>query len=83
MEVWNRQVVPYLIQAAREGLAMYGRRGSLEDPTDFVCSEWPWQSGAAPETLLARLSPEDISLDAPAHMTNSSKADPLVSEKQV
>lgn len=79
VSLWNGVVIPYLSQAAKEGLATYGRRGSLEDPTDFVCSEWPWAEGDTPESALFRLSPDDISIDSPSNpRIQSTKADPLV-----
>lgn len=40
--VWNQSVIPYLIEAAREGVALYGRRGAWADPIKYVRDTYPW-----------------------------------------
>lgn len=59
------------------GLTLFGRRGSLEDPTDFVCDEWPWVEGEAGDAVLRRLSAKDISLTSGDLPFSKSKFDPL------
>src|SRR5271166_1428596 len=58
VDLWNQNIHPYLVQATREGAQMGRGRGSLEDPTDFVCDSWPWTDDVVPDVVLARLSPE-------------------------
>jgi len=41
-DLWNYSVVPYLLEAVREGLQLYGRRAPWEDPTLFICQTYPW-----------------------------------------
>lgn len=41
-DLWNYSVVPYLLEAVREGLQLYGRRAPWEDPTHFICQSYPW-----------------------------------------
>jgi hypothetical protein len=41
-DLWNYSVVPYLLEAVREGLQLYGRRAPWEDPTHFICQTYPW-----------------------------------------
>src|SRR5689334_8424423 len=55
VDLWNQNIHPYLVQATREGAQMGRGRGSLEDPTDFVCDSWPWTDDVVPDVVLARL----------------------------
>lgn len=41
-DLWNYSVVPYLLEAVREGLQLYGRRAPWEDPAYFICQTYPW-----------------------------------------
>ncbi|XP_017875631.2 protein sickie isoform X2 [Ceratina calcarata] len=73
-DLWNYSVVPYLVEAVREGLTLYGRRVSgngngdspWEDPTQFITSSYPWISTHAVHggsDALLRLRPEDVGYD--------------------
>ncbi|CAL7947147.1 unnamed protein product [Xylocopa violacea] len=73
-DLWNYSVVPYLVEAVREGLTLYGRRvsgngngdTSWEDPTQFITSSYPWISTHAVHggsDALLRLRPEDVGYD--------------------
>uniref|UniRef100_A0A914WJ25 ATPase AAA-type core domain-containing protein n=1 Tax=Plectus sambesii TaxID=2011161 RepID=A0A914WJ25_9BILA len=77
IQLWNCKIIPYLVEAAHEGLTLFGRRGSLEDPTDFVCDEWPWAEGEAADAVLRRLSAKDVSLTSGDLPFAKSKFDPL------
>ncbi|EEB17694.1 conserved hypothetical protein [Pediculus humanus corporis] len=64
-DLWNYAVVPYLMDAVREGLQLYGKRAAWEDPTQFVIDTYPWvedSSNGGPEALL-RIRPEDVGFD--------------------
>lgn len=41
-DLWNYSVVPYLLEAVREGLQLYGCRAQWDDPTHFICQTYPW-----------------------------------------
>jgi len=65
-DLWNYSVVPYLLEAVREGLQLYGRRAPWEDPTHFICQTYPWtgetvQGGQ--EALLRLVTHQDIVKD--------------------
>ncbi|XP_018395473.1 PREDICTED: protein sickie [Cyphomyrmex costatus] len=73
-DLWNYSVIPYLVEAVREGLTLYGRRvsgngnGELtwEDPAQFITSSYPWLSTHAVHggsDALLRLRPEDVGYD--------------------
>ncbi|XP_073983864.1 sickie isoform X3 [Rhodnius prolixus] len=70
-DLWNYSVVPYLLEAVREGLQVYGRRAAWEDPTQYICHTYPWAGEAVhggPDTLI-RLRPEDVGYEV---QTNNS-----------
>ncbi|XP_015599262.1 protein sickie isoform X3 [Cephus cinctus] len=73
-DLWNYSVIPYLVEAVREGLTLYGRRvsgngnseSSWEDPAQFITSSYPWISTHAVHggsDALLRLRPEDVGYD--------------------
>ncbi|CAG5097297.1 Similar to sick: Protein sickie (Drosophila melanogaster) [Cotesia congregata] len=73
-DLWNYTVMPYLTEAVREGLTLYGRRasgngntdGGWEDPTQFIVSSYPWVSAHAVHggsDNLMRLRPEEVGYD--------------------
>ncbi|KAJ8032124.1 Neuron navigator 2 [Holothuria leucospilota] len=63
-DLWNYSIVPYLLEAVREGLQLYGRKASWEDPSDWVFESYPWTSGSQESwPSLLKLRPEDIGFD--------------------
>ncbi|ELU14587.1 hypothetical protein CAPTEDRAFT_180541 [Capitella teleta] len=66
-DLWNYSIVPYLLEAVREGIQLYGRRAPWEDPTDWVIETYPWIQQGDPVSdwpSLLRLRPEDVGYDA-------------------
>ncbi|VDN20513.1 unnamed protein product [Gongylonema pulchrum] len=76
IKLWNQMIVPYMIKVAKEGVKVLGRCGSFEDPTDFVCEQWPWLEGVAAEKVLQRLSPIRETISGQPN-GNSAQFDPL------
>ncbi|XP_054270358.1 protein sickie isoform X2 [Macrosteles quadrilineatus] len=66
-DLWNYSVVPYLLEAVREGLQLYGCRAPWDDPTSYICQTYPWISDAVQggSEALIRLRPEDVGYDTP------------------
>ncbi|XP_062973431.1 neuron navigator 2 isoform X1 [Elgaria multicarinata webbii] len=64
-DLWNYSIVPYLLEAVREGLQLYGRRAPWEDPAKWVMDTYPW--AASPQhhewPPLLQLRPEDVGFD--------------------
>ncbi|MEE6498943.1 hypothetical protein FKM82_003256 [Ascaphus truei] len=64
-DLWNYSIIPYLLEAVREGLQLYGRRAPWEDPAKWVMDTYPWT--AVPQqhewTPLLQLRPEDVGFD--------------------
>lgn len=76
-DVWNYSLAPYLREAAREGLQLYGRRAAWTDPTQFVLDTYPWP-GAPPQGL-TRISPRDVGLETGPTAQADNDGDPLLS----
>ncbi|XP_004623806.1 neuron navigator 3 isoform X3 [Octodon degus] len=62
MDLWNYSLVPYILEAVREGLQMYGKRTPWEDPSKWVLDTYPWSAAALPQEggALLQLRPEDV-----------------------
>lgn len=46
-DLWNYSLVPYLLDAVRDGLQMYGKRAPWEDPAQFILRTYPWSKNTA------------------------------------
>ncbi|KAL8586948.1 hypothetical protein ACOMHN_062359 [Nucella lapillus] len=64
-DMWNYSIVPYIIEAVREGLQVYGRRAPWEDTTEWPMQTYPW-ANLGGECHLLPIRPEDVSYDSVA-----------------
>ncbi|KAL4659563.1 neuron navigator 3 isoform X1 [Arapaima gigas] len=64
-DLWNYSLVPYLLEAVREGLQLYGKRAAWEDPSKWVTDTYPWSSASLQHDWqgLLQLRPEDVGYD--------------------
>ncbi|XP_051974264.1 neuron navigator 3-like isoform X2 [Xyrauchen texanus] len=64
-DLWNYSLVPYLLEAVREGLQLYGKRAAWEDPSKWVIDNYPWSSASLQHEgqSLLQLRPEDVGYD--------------------
>nr|XP_029503703.1 neuron navigator 3-like [Oncorhynchus nerka] len=64
-DLWNYSLVPYLLEAVREGLQLYGKRAAWEDPSKWVKDTYPWRSVSLQHDsqALLQLRPEDVGYD--------------------
>lgn len=78
-EIWNFHLAPYLVDAVKEGVQLYGRRGGAwADPSAFVRDTYPWPVEPTNVPSLRPINAEDVGLESGT--TNSSEnQDPLVS----
>ncbi|KAF4094350.1 hypothetical protein AMELA_G00014100 [Ameiurus melas] len=64
-DLWNYSIIPYMLEAVREGLQLYGRKATWEDPSLWVLESYPWPSG--PQQVqcpaLLQLRREDVGFD--------------------
>lgn len=78
-DVWNYHLEPYLVEAVREGVQLYGRRGGAwVDPSTFIRDTYPWPiSGTAAIPPLRLINAEDVGLEGSV-TGNLDSQDPLV-----
>uniref|UniRef100_A0A3Q1HDD3 Neuron navigator 3 n=1 Tax=Acanthochromis polyacanthus TaxID=80966 RepID=A0A3Q1HDD3_9TELE len=64
-DLWNYSIIPYMLEAVREGLQLYGRRAAWEDPAAWVIDSYPWSATPPPADWppLLQLRPEDVGFD--------------------
>ncbi|XP_047246325.1 neuron navigator 3 isoform X3 [Girardinichthys multiradiatus] len=64
-DLWNYSLVPYLLEAVREGLQLYGKRAVWEDPYKWVNDTYPWNAASLQQEgqSLLQLRPEDVGYD--------------------
>ncbi|KAM3625695.1 uncharacterized protein V6R79_016289 [Siganus canaliculatus] len=64
-DLWNYSIIPYMLEAVREGLQLYGRRAAWEDPAAWVIDTYPWSATPTPAEWppLLQLRPEDVGFD--------------------
>ncbi|TDG96848.1 hypothetical protein EPR50_G00233790 [Perca flavescens] len=64
-DLWNYSLVPYLLEAVREGLQLYGKRTAWEDPSKWVNDTYPWNAASLQQDgqSLLQLRPEDVGYD--------------------
>ncbi|XP_078273293.1 neuron navigator 3 isoform X8 [Rhinoraja longicauda] len=64
-DLWNYSLIPYLLEAVREGLQLYGTRAQWDDPSRWVVDSYPWSAGSRQQDwpCLLQLRPEDVGYD--------------------
>ncbi|XP_041071952.1 neuron navigator 3 [Carcharodon carcharias] len=64
-DLWNYSLIPYLLEAVREGLQLYGKRAQWEDPARWVVDTYPWSAGSLQHEWppLLQLRPDDVGYD--------------------
>ncbi|CAL8120133.1 unnamed protein product [Orchesella dallaii] len=68
-DLWHYSVVPYLIEAVKEGLQIFGKKAMWEDPSQYLILTYPWPQQLALNTgksSLQRIRPEDVGYDIKA-----------------
>lgn len=78
-DLWNYSIIPYLLEAVREGLQLYGRRAPWDDPAKWVMDTYPWTAVPLQHEWpsLLQLRPEDVGFDGysvPREGTSSKQA---------
>ncbi|XP_055681373.1 protein sickie isoform X4 [Lutzomyia longipalpis] len=77
-DVWNYHLAPYLVNAVREGVQLYGRRGGVwVDPSTYIRDTYPWPVGPTTVPSLRQINAEDVGLEA-GPTGSSEQQDPLL-----
>ncbi|XP_053361490.1 neuron navigator 2 isoform X2 [Clarias gariepinus] len=65
-DLWNYSIIPYMLEAVREGLQLYGRKAAWEDPSLWVLESYPWLPGLQQLQCppLLQLRREDVGFDS-------------------
>ncbi|CRK90965.1 CLUMA_CG004653, isoform A [Clunio marinus] len=76
VELWNNNLAPYLVEAIKEGVQLYGRRGNgWIDPCQYVRETYPWPVTPTTVPKLRTITAEDVGLEAEL---SGNKEDPLL-----
>ncbi|CAG0914330.1 unnamed protein product [Notodromas monacha] len=84
-DLWNYSIVPYAINAVKEGLQLYGKKSlgnvngssssnscrGWEDPATWVLQTWPWTRPPSLDASLIRIRPEDVGFTSVTHRRHS------------
>ncbi|XP_055847329.1 protein sickie isoform X8 [Episyrphus balteatus] len=77
-DIWNYHLSPYLVEAVREGVQLYGRRGGAwNDPSAFIRNSYPWPYGPDSVPPLRQINAEDVGLEG-MPVSNGDAQDPLL-----
>ncbi|XP_037047958.1 protein sickie isoform X5 [Bradysia coprophila] len=78
-DIWNYHLEPYLVEAVREGVQLYGRRvGAWVDPSTYIRETYPWTtSGSGSIPPLRLINAEDVGLEGGV-TGNLDSQDPLL-----
>ncbi|KAM4602786.1 neuron navigator 2 isoform 2-T2 [Polymixia lowei] len=81
-DLWNYSIIPYMLEAVREGLQLYGRRAAWEDPAHWVIDTYPWSATPTPADWppLLQLRPEDVGFDGYSAPREGVRKDPPQSD---
>jgi neuron navigator 2 len=41
-DLWHYSIVPYIMEAVKEGLQLYGKKSAWEDPCLYLLQTYPW-----------------------------------------
>lgn len=76
INLWNIKLVPYIVEVVREGIQLYGRRGTWTDPCTFIRESWPWPVRPTSVPKLKQITVEEIGLEGMVSGNNDN--DPLL-----
>ncbi|CAL8404840.1 unnamed protein product [Boreogadus saida] len=81
-DLWNYSIIPYMLEAIREGLQLYGRRAAWEDPAHWVIDTYPWSATPTPADWppLLQLRPEDVGFDGYSAPREGARKEPPQSD---
>eukprot|EP00090_Calanus_glacialis_P010676 TRINITY_DN19122_c0_g1_i1.p1 TRINITY_DN19122_c0_g1~~TRINITY_DN19122_c0_g1_i1.p1 ORF type:complete len:1943 (-),score=331.98 TRINITY_DN19122_c0_g1_i1:185-6013(-) len=73
INLWNLNIVPHILDSVREGLLLYGKRSSWDDPVKYLLDTWPWQNPPSGQEDLSHIRPNDVGYDTSAPLPNTSR----------
>lgn len=77
LDLWNNTLAPYMIDAIKEGVQLYGKRGNAwTDPCLYIRETYPWPITPSTVPKLKTISAQDVGLEESDLLGN--KEDPLL-----
>ncbi|XP_070506667.1 protein sickie-like isoform X5 [Chironomus tepperi] len=77
LDLWNNTLAPYMINAIKEGVQLYGRRGNAwTDPCLYIRETYPWPITPSTVPKLKTITAQDVGLEEAELLGN--KEDPLL-----
>lgn len=77
LDLWNNNLAPYMVDAIKEGVQLYGRRGnSWTDPCLYIRETYPWPITPSTVPNLKTITAQDVGLEESELSCN--KEDPLL-----
>ena len=73
INLWNLNIVPHILDSVREGLLLYGKRSSWDDPVKYLLDTWPWQTPPSGQEDLIHIRPNDVGYDTSAPLPDASR----------
>jgi len=73
INLWNLNIVPHILDSVREGLLLYGKRSSWDDPVKYLLDTWPWQTPPSGQEDLIHIRPNDVGYDTSAPLPDTSR----------
>jgi len=73
INLWNLNIIPHILDSVREGLLLYGKRSSWDDPVKHLLDTWPWQNPPCGQEDLVNIKPDDVGYDLTTPLPETSR----------
>jgi neuron navigator 2 len=79
LNLWNDKLAPYVIDAIKEGVQLYGKRGNTwTDPCLYIRETYPWPVTPSTVPKLRSITAQDVGLFGEDDASNGNREDPLL-----
>lgn len=79
LDLWNENLALYMVDAIKEGIQLYGKRGNAWiDPCLYIRETYPWSVTPSTVPNLRSISAQDVGLLDDADSSNNNREDPLL-----
>ena len=80
LDLWNENLALYMVDAIKEGIQLYGKRGSMNwvDPCLYIRETYPWSVTPSTVPNLRSIAAIDVGLLDDTDLSNNNREDPLL-----
>lgn len=79
LDLWNENLSLYMVDAIKEGIQLYGKRGNAwTDPCLYIRETYPWSVTPSTVPKLRSISAQDVGLLDDSDVSNNNREDPLL-----